>query len=151
YCIYACVAHSNLNYVPTRRTSDLIGWDFAIRFRDCITVTDANGTSKPASEWFFPTGRARMLKGVWVTKEMASVPAVVLVKAPRMKEAWCIATTRSDLTAAAVTKLYGRRFTIEETFRDQKDIRFGLGLSATHIRNCARRDRLLLVAAMAEA
>lgn len=50
-----------------------------------------------------------------------------------------------------MTKLYGRRFTIEETFRDQKDIRFGLGLSATHIRSCLRRDRLLLIAAMAEA
>lgn len=128
-----------------------IGWDFAIRFRECITVTNAEGTSKPALEWLFPTGRARMLKGVRVTKEKASIPAVVLVKAPRMKEAWCIATSRSDLTAAKVTKLYGRRFTIEETFRDQKDARFGLGLSATHIRDCARRDRLLLIAAMAEA
>jgi hypothetical protein len=128
-----------------------IGWDFAIRFRECILVTNAAGTSKPASEWLFPTGRARMLRGVRVTQNMASIPAAVLVKAPRMKEAWCIATSRSDLTAAQVTKLYGRRFTIEETFRDQKDIRFGLGLSATHIRNCARRDRLLLIAAMAEA
>jgi Protein of unknown function (DUF1524) len=31
-------------------------------------------------------------------------------------------------------KLYGKRFTIEETFRDENDIHFGLGLSATHIR-----------------
>ena len=128
-----------------------IEWDFAIRFRECITVTSADGTSKSASEWLFPTGRARMLKGVRVTKEGASLPAVVLVKALKMKEAWCISTSRSDLTAAKVTKLYGRRFTIEETFRDQKDARFGLGLSSTHIGKPARRDRLLLIAAMAEA
>lgn len=37
------------------------------------------------------------------------------------------------------------------TFRDQKDARFGLGLSATHIGKSRRRDRLLLIAAMAEA
>ena len=48
-------------------------------------------------------------------------------------------------------KLYGRRFTIEETFRDTKNLRFGLGLSATHIRSAARRDRMLLLAAIAHA
>ena len=41
------------------------------------------------------------------------------------------------------------RFTIEETFRDTKDSRYGLGLSATHVRNIYRRDRLLLICAMA--
>jgi hypothetical protein len=29
-------------------------------------------------------------------------------------------------------RLYGRRFTIEEAFRDVKDPRYGLGLSTTH-------------------
>ena len=46
---------------------------------------------------------------------------------------------------------YGRRFTIEETFRDQKNFRFGLGFSATHIGSTERRDRLLLLAAIAQA
>ena len=46
--------------------------------------------------------------------------------------------------------MYARRFTIEETFRDTKDIHFGLGLSATHIGDAARRDRLLFVAAIAQ-
>jgi len=43
------------------------------------------------------------------------------------------------------------RFTIEETFRDEKDIHFGLDLSATHIKNCQRRDRLLFLVAIAHA
>jgi len=68
-----------------------------------------------------------------------------------MKEAWCLATTLSDAKAADIVKLYGRRFTIEETFRDQKNLRFGLGLSATHIGSTDRRDRLLLLAAIAQA
>jgi len=40
---------------------------------------------------------------------------------------------------------------VEETFRDEKDIRFGMGLSSTHIRDAGRRDRLLLLGAMAHA
>ena len=48
-----------------------------------------------------------------------------------MQEAWCLATNRTDLDSNNIVKLYGRRFTIEETFRDQKDIHFGFGLSST--------------------
>ena len=40
---------------------------------------------------------------------------------------------------------------IEETFRDHKDIRFGMGLSTTHIRSTSRRDRLLMLLAIAQA
>ena len=45
---------------------------------------------------------------------------------------------------------YSRRFTIEETFRDTKDLTFGMGLRATHIRNEQRRDRMLLLVAIAQ-
>ena len=92
-----------------------------------------------------------MVRAARVTRTRAAVPAVVVVHAPRMKEAWCLATTLADRTAAAIVKLYGRRFTIEETFRDQKNLRFGMGLSATHIGKTERRDRLLLLAAIAQA
>ena len=129
----------------------LLGWDYVIRFRDCILVTDSTGTTSPASEWLNKTGRARMLKAARVTDDKTEVPAVVLVHDKRMKDAWCLATSRSDLTAAEVAKLYGRRFTIEETFRDTKDVHFGMGLSATHIRSADRRDRLLFLGAIAHA
>lgn len=33
-------------------------------------------------------------------------------------------------------------------FRDAKDLHFGLGLSATHIRDATRRDRFMLLLAM---
>lgn len=128
-----------------------MGWDFAIRFRACIAVRNSAGVSQPASAWLRPDGRARMLKNVEVTRTRTPIPAVVVVHAAKMKEAWCIATSRSDLDATGVKKLYARRFTIEETFRDSKDMRFGLGLSATHISDCRRRDRLLFIAAIAEA
>jgi hypothetical protein len=128
-----------------------LGWDFVIRFRDVIQVESADGERKPASQWVPASGRATMIRGARVTRTRAEVPAVVVVQAPRMKETWCLATTLSDAKAADVVKLYGRRFTIEETFRDQKNLRFGLGLSATHIGSTERRDRLLLLAALAQA
>ena len=128
-----------------------LGWDFIIRFRGCITVSDSKGVSKPARDWLSPSGRAKMLKNVEVTETGTPVPAVVLVHAKGMKDAWYLATSRADLLASQVVKLYGRRFTIEETFRDTKDQHFGMGLSATHISNPVRRDRLLLFAAISHA
>lgn len=128
-----------------------INFDFVIRFREVITVSDQWGTSKPAAEWLPASGRATMLKEAAVTQDFYVLPAVVVVRDKKMQEAWCLATSRADVGAADVVKLYSRRFTIEETFRDTKDIHFGMGLKATHIKSAERRDRLLLLAALAHA
>ena len=133
------------------RFLDTLGWDYVIRFRGNIRVEDAAGTARPATEWLPPSGRATLLRDARVTEDRAPVAAVVLVHDKKMKEAWCLASSRKSDTAGAIVKLYGRRFTIEETFRDTKNLRFGLGLSATHIRSVERRDRLLLLAAIAHA
>jgi hypothetical protein len=130
---------------------ELLGWDYVIRFRANILVTTAKGETKIGREWLYPTGRARMLRGARVTRDQTSVPAVVCVHAKRMKDPWMLATSLSKRTAAQVVKLYGRRFSIEETFRDNKDLRFGMGLSATRIRDTDRRDRILFLMAIAHA
>ena len=44
---------------------------------------------------------------------------------------------------------YGKRFTIEESLRDIKDDRFGLGLKEVRTRHCGRRDRLIWVCVLA--
>ena len=129
----------------------LLGWDYVIRFRGCILVENAAAETRAASEWVRPDGRALMMRAVKVTADKATVPAVVLVHARDMKEAWCLATSLGTSTASEVVKTYGRRFTIEESFRDAKDIRFGVGLKATHIGRTDRRDRLLFLFAMAHA
>jgi len=129
---------------------DLLGWSFVIRFRENILVESDEGDSKPAAEWVPKNGRAKILRKARVTPDRTHVGAVVCIKAAGMKEAWCLATNRTDLSPTEIVDLYGRRFTIEETFRDQKDPRFGLGLSSTHIKDPARRDRLLMLAAFAQ-
>jgi hypothetical protein len=102
-------------------------FDFVVRFRQCITVTSAEGERRTAAEWVPQQGRARM------------------------KEAWCLATSVEQASAAKVIGLYGRRFTIEEKFRDIKDLRFGMGLSSMSIAEPERRDRLLLLGVLAGA
>jgi hypothetical protein len=128
-----------------------LGWDYVIRFRGNIVVESAEGVAKRADEWVPPNGRARKLDGARVTQDRALVPSVVLVKKAKMQEAWCLATSLVAKTASDIVGYYGRRFTIEETFRDTKDLHFGMGLRATHIKDADRRDRLLLLVAMAHA
>ena len=128
----------------------LLGWDYVIRFRVGILVEDEQGEQKPASAWV-GSGRVKMMKNARVTADRAAVPAVVTVHAKGMKEVWCLATSLVEKKAQEVVQLSGKRFTIEETFRDEKDIHFGLGLSATHIKSCQRRDRLLFLVAIAHA
>jgi hypothetical protein len=128
-----------------------LGWDFIIRFRGNIVVEARNGQRRPAAEWVPQSGRALMLKEAKVTRDCATVSAVVVVHARNMKEPWCLAVSRADWPASTVVKHYGWRFKIEETFRDTKDLHFGMGLRATHIKDADRRDRLLLLVAIAHA
>ena len=46
------------------------------------------------------------------------MPSTLAWVAAGMKEAWCLATNRTDLSPNEIVELYGKRFTIEETFRD---------------------------------
>jgi hypothetical protein len=127
-----------------------LGWDFIIRFRGCILVEDAHGQRQAASEWV-GNGRAKMLRNAYVTADRTAIAGVVVVHDKGMKDPWCLATSLGERSARDIVTLYGKRFTIEETFRDQKDLHFGLGLRATHIKKCARRDRLLFLIAIAHA
>jgi hypothetical protein len=127
--------------------------DFAhvIRFRGNIQVTDATGETRRAADWVGKAGRARKLANARVTAKGQTVGAVVCVHAKGMKEPWCLAASDPDAKAATLIHHYARRWTIEPQFRDTKDLRFGMGLSATRVGDPMRRDRLLLISAFAMA
>jgi hypothetical protein len=127
------------------------GWDYTIRFRENILVSDGEGPALPASAHVPANGRVCKLLNPAVTNQRIRIPAIVLVKRKGMKEAWCLAVSNPDRAAQESVRAYSRRFSIEETFRDTKDITFGLGLRATHIRDAERRDRMLLLIAIAQA
>jgi hypothetical protein len=66
-----------------------------------------------------------------------------------MKDAWHLAASDGKATPRAIIDLYSRRWSIEPEFRDTKDLRFGMGLSSTRVGDPYRRDRLLLLSAIA--
>ena len=126
-----------------------VGFDFVIRFQERTQVRDSSGTAKRAGFWVPPNGRTLKLEGVTITEKELAIPVFVCTKKPKMKEAWCLASSLAQQSGAEVVKLYGRRFTIEEGFRDVKDLRFGMGLKAMRVGTPERRDRLLLIGALA--
>jgi hypothetical protein len=128
-----------------------LGFDYVIRFRGNIHVTDVDGQTRQAAAWVGKGGRARKLRDARVTAKGQQVGAVVCVHAKGMKEPWCLATSQREATAATLVNHYARRWTIEPQFRDTKDLQFGMGLSATRIGEPMRRDRLLLISAFATA
>jgi hypothetical protein len=130
------------------RLREVLRFHFVIRFRACIRVMAPDGTSRPASEWVAPNGRAVRIADARITRDRFRVAAVVTVKRKGMRDSWCLATSRPD-DAETIVQLYAKRFQIEETFRDHKDWRFGLALAHMRIADCARRDRMLLVLALA--
>jgi hypothetical protein len=126
-----------------------LGFSYVIRIRGNITVTSASGEQRPASDWVGKNGRLRTLRDATITGDHYPVPIVVCVHDKGMKEPWCIVASDQEDTGREIVKYYAKRWGIEPSFRDSKDLRFGMGLSKTHIRNTDRRDRLLLLNAFA--
>ncbi len=125
-----------------------LDFDFIIRIKSNIKVSDASGALFPIKEWLLPSGRTRTLKHVQITGNRQDVARVICCKKKDMKETWYIASSRSDLASSKILTLYGKRWGIETTFRDIKDYRFGMGMSATYTRSPSRRDRLFLLSAI---
>ena len=126
-----------------------LGFNYVIRIRNNVTVTNAKGHSQPANQWVGQGGRARCLRDARVTQDGYGVPTVVCVHAKGMKEPWCLVSNSRDAKARALIDDYAKRWSIETNFRDTKDLRFGMGMKSTHIKSTERRDRLFLISAMA--
>lgn len=71
--------------------------------------------------------------------------------ARRAREAWLLACSAGldCLSSAAIVSLYAQRMRIEQSFRDLKNERDGLGLSAARSRSVQRLEVLLLIGHLA--
>src|SRR4051794_14917575 len=99
-----------------------LDFDFVIRFRGVVQVESENGTRKRADKWLEEAGgRTLVMRNVKVTNRHQALASFVAVHDPLMQEPWFLASSLPG-SARAIARLYGRRFTIEETFRDQKDL-----------------------------
>ena len=125
------------------------GFGYVVRMRCNIQVTAASGETRAVAQWVGQDGRTRTLREAAVTGEHYPVATVVCVQAKGMKEPWCLVASDPEAKARELINHYARRWTIEPSFRDTKDLRFGMGMSATHTKSPARRDRLWLLSAFA--
>jgi hypothetical protein len=64
------------------------------------------------------------------------------------REPWLLMTSLTQEPVAELARMYGKRFRIEETFRDEKDARFGLYLGHVKVTRADRLERLMLIAAL---
>lgn len=132
-----------------RTLQEAMKFDYVIRFKAGTFVESADGDARPAGRWVPTNGRPKHLLQPLMTRKRRNVPAVVCVKRAGMKESWCLVTSLANASAQDVVALYGRRFDIEHTFRDQKDWRFGFALDHMTLGTPERRDRMLLILALA--
>ncbi len=67
------------------------------------------------------------------------------------REPWLLASSAGlqHLTASAIVALYAQRMRIEQSFRDTKNLRVGMGLEVARSRSAARLQMLLLIAHLA--
>ena len=127
-----------------------LGFGYVIRLKGHYYITNAKGERRKAAQWVGAGGRARTLRDAKVTDSHSYQAAtVVCVRDEDMKDSWCLVASDPKAAAGTLIKYYAKRWGIETSFRDIKDMRFGMGLSAIRVSKPERRDRLLLLSALA--
>ena len=123
--------------------SEELGFEYVIRMRGDFYVTSAKGERRTAAQWVGMNGRSRTLRDAKVTdRHRMRVGTVVCLQDKGMKEPWCLAASERRVGTRTLVRYYAKRWGIETSFRDIKNIRFGMGMSSMHISRPDRRDRL---------
>jgi hypothetical protein len=113
-------------------------------------ITDAKGERRKAQDWVGAAGRARTLRRNHLTdRHQTPVATAVCVQDKGLKEPWCLVASDPMVSAKTLKAYHAQRWGIEASFRDIKDLRFGMGMKTLHISKPERRDRLLLLSALA--
>jgi Transposase DDE domain len=133
------------------RTCQQLRVHYLVRIKPDVWVEHRRFTGL-LSDYPVRKGLRHVLRGAVYRKDGAVTHNVVIHWKPGLPEErdrpWYLMT---DLGAGALklTLLYGRRMTVEELFRDDKNRRNGMALRNTQLTKADRIDRLLLVLALA--
>jgi len=120
---------------------------FVVRLMDDVCV-EFEGLVAPLATVTLPRGKVVDLGVVPLRSDGAVQVRVIGYWARDAKEPWWIATSqRGD--ARTALKLYDRRMTVEEQFRDLKGKRFGAKLSWTQFRDPHSLARFMMLLAVA--
>ncbi len=129
------------------KIKEKLEFDYILRIKRNFTVIDKHAVKKLAYEWL-NMKEATCIDDAKITVKNYPVKKVVICKEPGMKEMWCLASSLSDIATQTILNLYGKRWTTETSYRDEKDIYFGMGLKKSRIHDTERRDRILLISAI---
>jgi len=130
-----------------RFLNEELQFNYIIRIKSNTTIIHKNIKNK-ASNWLKSDGQSFGLKKSLLTLSEYPIEQFVAVKDKGMKAAWFLVSNMKDKPREIINN-YAKRWKIEPFFRDLKDGRYGLGLEQTHIKSCDRRDRLMLILALA--
>lgn len=119
------------------------GLSFVIRVGGNVHVHHAEYRG-PINELLVRAGQAKDLPGSVLRPSRPIRVRVVARWEAGQREPWLLMTDL-DQSPGQIMAYYAKRFRIEETFRDQKDWRFGLALGGLKIYKPHRLDRLLLI------
>jgi hypothetical protein len=126
-------------------------FSYLIRIQPKVTVK-LHGFQGKLLDYPVYKGIAKVLKDVAYRADGAVSQSIVVYWKKNLPEkrdeCWFLMTDLKG-TASALCRLYGRRMTIEQLFRDCKSKRNGWSLRDTQIQRPERLDRLLLILAIA--
>jgi hypothetical protein len=128
-----------------------LGFRYLVRIKPAVTVACARyrGVLK---KYPVRKGIAHVLRDVQYRKDARVVHNIVIRwrrDLPKKRDEPWFLMTDLDGRAEALCGLYGRRMSVEELFRDQKNRRNGQALRNTRIQKAERFDRFLLIVALA--
>lgn len=146
-CQVVVLADREFGTLNNLRKLKSLKFDYILRIKRNFTVEDRNENKKLAYQWFNEQD-AICIDDAKLTVESYPVKKVVICKEPGMKEMWCLVCSVDNIATATILKLYGKRWTTETSYRDEKDLYFGMGLKKARIKGIARRQRILLISAI---
>lgn len=145
------LADRGFGYVEFYAELEKLEFDYVVRFKSNIYVTSNDGEERTAKEWLGKNGRAKRLEDAGITREFGKyIPVVICVQKKGMKDIWCLVSSTPEFKTNEIINFYAKRWSIEPKFRDQKNLRFGMGMYNVSISNENRRDRLFFIAAISD-
>jgi len=132
-----------------RMLKETLGFDYILRIKRNFTVTDSRKEIKKLAHEWLDENTPVCVDDAYITVQEYKVHKVIICKEPDMKEMWCLACSVENIATKTILKYYGKRWGTETSYRDEKDLQFGFGLKKSRIRNIERRDRVLLLSAIA--
>ena len=125
-----------------------LGQDYVVRLQGKVTVTFADGERCLLIDLPLAPGQQRDLGKVRLRSDGIVLTRVVCLWAKGQKEPWYLATSLRK-APLELARLYDKRMSIEEQFRDTKGSRFGLKLEWTQFRTPEYLQRFALLLGVA--